>query len=152
MNKNIKNTQSGLYFVDGSGFVGNQNQATVFDSPEAVDAAVSAITRVGFGRNLSVVDAGDPNIVQNANGTSFAVSFIRPGDLDGYGGVRSNHRNPSVRRFRTQAEAVQHGTRFTAIEKHLGFYVTVTRDPVNAYINPATGKTNPEIGRARTNR
>jgi hypothetical protein len=52
----------------------------------------------------------------------------------------------SQRRFSSPKEANQHGTRFTKIQKHKGFYVVQVQKRANAWINWATGKTNPVIG------
>jgi hypothetical protein len=73
-------------------------------------------------------------------------------DLRSDGSLRPNRKNPSPRRFATKREALHHGVRFTQIEKHLGFYVTVSSSRPNAVVNWKTGKTNPVIGAGRTNR
>jgi len=150
----IKNTATGKYLVEGSGFSGTATQATQYDSDRAEEVQECAAA-MGFGDTsveaVAVANA-NANIKQNADGSSYAVSFVRPKDLDGSGRVNAHRLNPSVRRFRTIEEARHHVARFTRIEGHLGFYVTKTQDPVNAWINQVTSKTNPEIGRARTNR
>lgn len=58
----------------------------------------------------------------------------------------------SERRFGSEKEAKIHGRRFTRIEGHRGFEVVVLKLKPNAWINWKTGKTNPLIGRKRTNR
>lgn len=153
-NKLLKSVVSGKYFVEGDGFTGTRDTATRI-SVDDIEDVRNCAKAMGLGDTViedDAVTAGDPNIKQNADGTSFAVSFVRRKDLDGNGGVKAHKLNPSKRRFATHAEATHHGARFTQIEKHLGFYVTQTKDPVNAYVNKVTGKTNPVIGRARTNR
>ncbi len=150
--KIIKQNATGLYLVEGRGFVGTKATATQF-SPEDVGEVQSCAKAMGLGES-TVECAGngaDQNIKQNADGTSFAVSFVRKNQLEG-GNVKAHRLNPSKRRFATEAEAELHGARFKKIEKHLGFYVTKTNDPVNAYVNKITGKTNPVIGRGRVNR
>jgi hypothetical protein len=148
----VKNSE-GKFLVEGSGFVGTVTQATQYEAAEAADVQGCAAS---LGIRTTTEAVAEPakccNIVQNPDGSSFAVSFVRPKDLDGSGRVNAHKLNPSKRRFRTQAEAKHHGARFVRIENHLGFYVTKTQDPVNAWVNQVTGKTNPEIGRARINR
>ena len=51
----------------------------------------------------------------------------------------------SQRRFATRKEALQHGKRFTKIQKHVGFDVVRTNKKANAWINWVTGKTNPVL-------
>lgn len=152
---NVVIRKDGKYLVEGSGFTGTREQATQYDADEAVEVQECAAA-MGLGGSVveNVVEAqADGNIVQNPDGSSFAVFFVREKDLDGNGGVRPHRLNPSKRRFKTEAEAKHHGARFTRIEKHVTFYVRRrTGEPVNAWINQVTGKTNPEIGRARTNR
>ena len=148
--KVIYNNDSGDYFIDGDGFVAPINEATQFDAAEA-NALAKAFAR--FGDDIEVLDAPEnadgEGIEQNADGSSFAVSFIRPADLAADGGVRPNKNNPSKRRFKTREEADQHGSRFVESLGHLGFYVTEVREPVNAWVNWETGLTNPEIGKQR---
>ena len=152
MNKVVIKNGEGKYLVEGSGFTGNVTQATQYDSEEAREVQECAAA-MGIRNTVieAVAEAKCGNIVQNPDGSSFAVSFVRPKDLVN-GRVEPHRLNPSKRRFRTEAEARHQGARFVKIEKHLGLYVTKTQDPVNAWVNQVTGKTNPEIGRARTNR
>lgn len=58
----------------------------------------------------------------------------------------------SPRLFSTSAEANHHGKRFARIEGHKAYWVTFVEKAPNAWVNFKTGKTNPLIGRARTNR
>lgn len=151
--KIIKNTE-GKYFVAGRGFAATiPGEATRF-SNEEVKANQECIAACGLGATMveEVVVTSDPNIVQNTDGKSYAVSFVRQKQLRADGSINTHKLNPSKRRFASQAEADHHGARFRRIEKHLGYYVTVTSDPVNAYVNKVTGKTNPEIGKKRLNR
>lgn len=83
---------------------------------------------------------------------SYAVNYVRQSDLGYSGSIRGNRNNPSPRRFATRREALHHGVRFTQIENHLGFYVTRSDQRPNAKVNWKTGKTNPVIGKGRTNR
>ena len=152
MAKVIKDTKSGLYFVEKQGFNGTVALATRFDTLEAASATVAQVARFGIVASIENAVEVDANIKQNADGTSFAVSFIRAKDLNSDGSIKTNKRNPSARRFATKQEAVHHGSRYVTIEKHLGFYVTTTKDPVNAYVNKVTGFTNPEIGKKRLER
>jgi hypothetical protein len=156
MNKVIRSEQTNRYFVQGQGFVGTQATATRFvdfyDAEETQDFAKS----MGLGRSYledveDVPEAvGEPVIQQNIDGSSWAVNFVRKQDANG--GVKHNNLNPSPRRFRTKEEAEHHALRFVKIESHVGFWVSPSTDHVNAYVNQVTGKTNPVIGRARTNR
>ncbi len=150
----IKNTKTGLYYVDGEGFVAtSEAEADLFYCLDEADEVIDAAA--GFGIDAELVDVtdeeteGDANIKQNADGTSFAVSFIRPKDLNADGSINSHKLNPSKRRFATKAEAQHHGARFATTQNHLGYYVTTRSEPVNAYVNKVTGLTNPEIGKKR---
>jgi hypothetical protein len=143
----LKSVGSSLYFVEGKGFVATvASDATPFDNRDDAESTSRCAASMGIN---AVIEKIEPNIKQNADGTSFAVSFVRPNNLDGVGGVRPHRLNPSARRFKTREEADIHGARFVKYEKHLGHYVTQVREPVNAWINPETGFTNPVIGRAR---
>jgi hypothetical protein len=164
----LKDITSGLLFVVAQGFVAEKAEnANQYDSAEEAQKVIDAIKLLDGGAPAATIQivefvpaptatangtGSNPYIKQNEDGTSFAVSFIRPKDLNPDGSIKSHRLNPSKRRFRTKAEAVFHGSRFTRIEGHLGFYVTTTKDPVNAFVNVVTGKTNPVIGRGRTNR
>lgn len=151
--KVIKNT-SGLYLVKDKGFIARvPAEATTFTDKEFVEVlgCIRSVTGMAAVAEDFVVPT-DPNIKQNASGVSFAVSYVRAKQLRSDGSINTHKLNPSKRRFATHEEATHHGRRFMSIEKHLGFYVTETRDPVNAYVNKVTGKTNPEIGKKRTNR
>ena len=151
----IKNTKSGLFFVEGTGFAGSQASATRFANAAEADQVLKCAARFGIAVGDSVIEAAvevDPNIKQNADGSSFAVNFVRAKSINADGSINTHRLNPSKRRFATIEEARHHGSRFVTIEKHLGFYVTKTTDPVNAWVNQGTGKTNPEIGKKRTNR
>jgi hypothetical protein len=90
-------------------------------------------------------------------GVSFGVEFTRARYLNQIRGPRGWVDSPgrlrrSERRFATRKEAEHHGKRFTKIEGHKSFRVFESNDPVNAYVNWKTGKTNPVIGLKRTNR
>ena len=150
--KVIKNTTSGLYFITGKGLVAKSAAEASKFTEASIGSTMECLTNCGLGPVVAENVASDPNIQQNYDGISYAVSFVRPKQLRSDGSINTHKLNPSKRRFRTHDEAVHHGSRFMAIEKHLGFYVTTTRDPVNAYVNRVTGKTNPEVGKARTNR
>lgn len=154
MSKVVIKNSTGLYLVEGSGFTGNVAQATRYDSDQAseVQDCAAAMGVKNTSQEAVVEAVANTNIVQNPDGSSYAVYFIREKDLDGRGGVNPHRLNPSKRRFRTQGEAEHHKNRFVRIEKHVGGYVRKTQDPVNAWVNQVTGKTNPEIGRARVNR
>ena len=58
----------------------------------------------------------------------------------------------SDRRFGTRDEALIHAKRFTKIEGHKSYSVHRVAKRVNAWVNLATGKTNPVIGLGRKNR
>jgi hypothetical protein len=93
--------------------------------------------------------------------TSFGVLFVRAKAITTVRNAK-NARVPapspgslvvtSARRFGTSKEAQHHGKRFKRIEKHQAFHVIFVEKGPNAFVNFATGKTNPLIGRKRTNR
>jgi hypothetical protein len=141
MNKmfNVKSNYNGYYFVTGAGFTAySPDKASKLTAEQ-----VGCLKNLGY-NNFTVVEVK----------TSFAVSYIRQGDLNADGvTVKPNVKNPSKRRFATRDEAMQHGSRF-AVRKakgsdvegsagHIGYYVIETSDPVNAVINWKTGLTNP---------
>lgn len=145
MCKVIKN-DSGLYYKTGCGFTANLDSASHLDE-FGVENVLTSCEDLGI-TNLSVVDAPAPTPK-----TSWAVCYIRGGDLNDDGSIKLNTNNPSRRRFGSRCEAIVHGSRF-AIRKakgsttagsagHVGFWVIETTDPVNAAINPETGLTNP---------
>ena len=92
---------------------------------------------------------------------SFGVLFVRN---KGIAKVKNSHGEwvaaraagslvvTSPRLFGTLAEAKHHGKRFARIENHKEFHVIFTEKKPNAFVNFKTGKTNPLIGRKRTNR
>ena len=89
----------------------------------------------------------DENIIQNQDGTSFGICYIRKNDIDPNDfSVKSNRLNPSERRFRTYDEAKHHAQRFVEIMNHCGYYIFISNTPVNSYVNVITGKTNPDMG------
>lgn len=138
MKQYLKGTQSGLFFVLGKGFVASCTK----DASVLTDAQVASARNLGF----------EPSEVVKV-ATSYAVNYIREGDAKADGSIAANKRNPSKRRFATKDEAIQHGSRFQERRKkagdeagtagHIGFYVTVSDDEVNAEINWKTGLTNP---------
>lgn len=150
----IKQTTTGRYFITGRGMAtSNPNEATKFTTVSSASNQIGCLNSAGlFYLTVEAVPVVDPNIVQNRDGSSYAVSFVRPSQLRSDGSVNAHKLNPSKRRFATYEEAVHHGSRFMVIEKHAGFYVTKRYEPVNSYVNKVTGKTNPEQGKARTNR
>lgn len=155
----IKNETTDAYYIKGSGFTGTEATATRFDDFDDADEAISALETLGNEDELEIVDApkaakvtggASCAVVQNEDGTSFAVSFVRPKDLNTDGTVKSHKLNPSKRRFKTKDEAWHHASRFVVLEGHLGAYITVTKDPVNSYVNKVTGFTNPGLDRNRS--
>lgn len=141
MNKKYKlqSVRNGYWFVKGQGYTGyNKAAASVLTQDE-----VNAVAKAGF----------EP-FYQFEAVVSYAVSYIRKGDLNDNGTVKANANNPSRRRFATRDEAIQHGSRFAERKAqgsdvpgsagHIGFYVIETSDPVNAEINWKTGLTNPK--------
>jgi hypothetical protein len=131
MNKQyyLKNSY-GYYFVLGSGFTATGKCG----ASKLTSAQVTCAGSNGFIGSTEEV----------AVNKSFAVNYVRPGDLVN-GKVSANGNNPSSRRFATFDEAVQHGVNFQqreASKGHLGFYVTESTDPVNAEINWKTRLTN----------
>lgn len=137
MKQYLKGTTSGLFFVLGKGFVA----ASTKDASVLTNAQVNAARELGF----------EPSeVVKVAN--SYAVNYIRQGDVGANGSIAANKRNPSKRRFATKDEALQHGSRFPERRKkagdekgtagHVGYWVSESSDPVNAVINWKTGLTN----------
>lgn len=109
-------------------------------------AAVGKVAAKKAAKIVVAADQTEDQAIALANQLdSFNVNFIRAKDLDGKGGVKANKNNPSKRRFATEKEARQHGTRFTEIQGHLGFYVTHVDERPTAWINWETGLTNPEL-------
>lgn len=149
MDKIIKNT-AGSFFVTNNGFTGTIDTATRFATLEAAQSQIACLVSVGLtGTIENSPVAADVAIVQNSDGTSYAVSYIRSKDLDADGSIKTNKRNPSPRRFKTFAEARIHATRAVDHHQHSGYYISKTYAPVNAYVNKITGLTNPEIGKKR---
>lgn len=150
----ILRNSSGYYFVTGKGFVGSESQATRIADNE-VARQQECIASCGGGNSTAVevrVEV-DPNIVQNQDGSSFAVAFVRKNQIRSDLSINSHKLNPSKRRFATETEAEHHARRFKNIEKHAGYFILPRRnETVNAYVNKVTGKTNPVIGKGRTNR
>lgn len=154
----LKNEKDGLYFEEGKGFVSQLATATRFEQYEQdgeIEDIVDSADRLG----ISVIEEDAPEgdgggecgcIKQNPDGSSFAVRFIRSKDVKADGSIAAH--KPSARRFASKEEAEHHALRFVKIEKHVGATVIQTSDPVNAYVNKVTGKTNPEIGKKRVNR
>lgn len=134
---------NGLYFVKGKGFAALKSSADVLTSEQVTCAA-----------GLGYVGTKEEAI------TSFAVVYIRKGEgLNLLSGGKKNPADankgqidPSKRRFATEDEAWQHGTR--ARERranrgdkpgtagHEGFFVISTSDPVNSAVNWKSGLTN----------
>jgi len=93
--------------------------------------------------------------------TSFGVKFTRRRAIERVKNARGdwvNARSPgkltfvSARRFGSEQEAKIHGRRFTRIEGHQKFEVVALKLKPNAWVNLKTKRTNPLIGRKRTNR
>ncbi len=134
----LKSVKSGLFFVRGSGFTAKCDKEATQLSDADVNCARSLLEPF--------------TMVEVSVTVSFAVNYIRKGDVGANGVVTPNKKNPSKRRFATRAEANQHGSRFySRVAKkgdkpgsagHIGFYVTETTDKVNASINWETGLTN----------
>lgn len=135
---NLRGCKSGLWFVLGAGFTAVAQKSASRMTQAQVDGAKAA----GF----------EPATAYEVKVTSYAVNYIREGDIDNAGNVKPNTKNPSKRRFATRDEANQHGSRFGARKAaanapegsagHIGYYVTETNDPVNASVNWKTGLTN----------
>jgi hypothetical protein len=134
----LKGNASGLFFVLGRGFVAYDKTT----ASQLTEAQIAGAHAAGFEPATKV------DVV-----VSFAVNYIRQGDLDANNVVKANAKNPSSRRFATRDEANQHGSRFNVRKAdkhaapgtagHIGYYVTESSDPVNAVINWKTGLTNP---------
>lgn len=140
----LKGVRNGLFFVEGSGFSASTiKTATQLCSGNAAETQ-ACLKRAGL---------GESTVVNVPNDVSYAVNYVRLGDIRLDGSVQRNDKNPSRRRFATRKETNQHASRF-AVRKakgsdvagsagHIGAYVIETTDPVNATINWATGLTNP---------
>jgi len=138
----LKGLTSGKFFVQGSGFIAcTIKTATPYTANAAVDMQ-NCLRNAGVESSTTVAIPATK---------SFAVFYVRPQDLNADNSVKQNALSPSKWRFATRAEANTHGKRFDERVKraskvgmgHVGFFVAETNDPVNASINPATGKTNP---------
>ncbi len=153
--KTIKNT-AGLYFVTKKGFVAKSQAAATKFTNEEVNSVMDCIESAGVMGPFTTEDVkveSDPNIVQNADGSSFAVAFVRPKQIRADLSINTHKLNPSKRRFKTEDEAIHHARRFTRIEKHAGYFILPRKnEAVNAYVNKVTGKTNPVVGKGRENR
>lgn len=154
MSKVIKNT-AGLYLLTGSGFTAKTAAEASKFSAEEVEDVLLCCSNMGV-KDTTVEDFSDKNlggsVIQNPDGSSFAVRFIRAKDVRSDGSITPRKRRYSPRRFRTETEAKHHGARFTRIEKHVGFVTAKVYEPVNAWVNEFSGRTNPEIGKKRTDR
>lgn len=139
---NLKDAK-GLYFVNGSGFVGLKSTASALD-----ESKVACLTGLGF------------TFKQEDAYQSFGVVYIRKGEgvrlLNGLGKNPAQpglgQVDPSKRRFATRDEADQHGSRFRTRKAnagdaegsagHEGYFVVETTDPVNSTVNWKSGLTN----------
>ena len=139
---NVKNTVNGLYLIVGKGFVSaTQKGATEFSYAD-VGSQINCAANMGLKTTYVAV----PQV------KSYAVNYVRTGDVNADGSISANKRNPSKRRFATKDEAIQHGSRFSERRKlandaegtagHVGFWVSESFDAVNAAINWKTGLTN----------
>lgn len=147
----LKNTLTGLFYAEGSGFTAKTAaEATRLDA-ESAECNSACAKKMGFGQVTTEALADK----------SFGVVYIRKGDLDGQSldkqapNAALNQFDPSPRRFATFDEARIHGSRFhvrradrgdarnSGTCSHRGFYIVDTTDPVNSSVNPATGLTNP---------
>lgn len=148
----LKNNTTGLYFVENSGFTAQTPQEATRLTAETVSCVGQCAAKMGFGNTSS---EAAPNKV------SYAVVYIRKGDqvsLTGVtkqpGSITLNQLDPSKRRFASRHEANVHAGRFytrranktdlvgSGTAGHVGVFVIETTDPVNSYVNPASGLTN----------
>jgi len=138
----VKNASSNNYVLAAGGFTTAIGLAQVFENAAAASGVIAQAAK--FGVVLLTVAAPAQK--------SWAVGYIRSGDLNTDRSIKSNTNNPSRRRFATKGEAMQHGSRFAERKAkgsrvvgsagHIGYYLIETNDPVNASVNPATGKSN----------
>lgn len=145
----VKQVSSGLYFVDGKGFTGNLSSATRL-SAEDGQCTIKCAGKMGVS-----------SVIEEVQGKSFAVVYIRKDDITTAtsvskkaGAPSANQFDPSKRRFGSFKEAQMHAARFpfrraskndardSGTAGHKGAFVIETTDPVNASVNPDTGKTN----------
>lgn len=114
------------------------------------------------GLPVAVARKGDRNIVlapkyRSADGTvpsaaqavifasqrfSFAPNYVRKGDVKADGGIKANVKNPSRRRFGTEAEAKVHAARFVIKNGHIGSFITKVYEKPTSWVNEKTGLTN----------
>jgi len=142
MSKVIIKKSSVTEYLNCAGFTTDISKAQVFDNAAAAQAKIASAAQFG----LTLVTVAAPVT------KSFAVGYIRKGDLNTDRSIKSNTNNPSRRRFATQKEAMQHGSRFAERKAkgsrtpgsagHIGYYLIETNDPVNSSVNPVTGLTN----------
>lgn len=137
------------YFVTGKGFIARtEAEATKFQDQAAALRQQECLRSAGVNPGVITDVATDPNIVQNSDGSSWAVYYVRPNQVRSDGSVIAHRNNPSTRRFATADEAKHHGARFAESEGHVGFWIQKRYgERVNAYVNKVTGKTNPDISR-----
>jgi hypothetical protein len=85
-------------------------------------------------------DDADGELIQNDDGHSWGIKYIR---ADG-------KVSPSKRTFKTRDQARVHARRAVARYEHKGAQFRKLRTiPVNSWINPKTGRTNPPLGKGR---
>ena len=106
----------------------------VFAEPVAAPRAAVAQAAV------AIADPDEGAVVQNDDGHSWGVAFIRKdGDI-----------GKSARTFKTRWEARIHANRAIAKYGHQGARYTINkRVAVNSWVNPKTKRTNPLIGKGR---
>lgn len=139
-----------MFFVANKGAQAyNQKDATAYTQDEA-NKVIESLKLVGYQASaISLVEVLP---------VSHSVVYIRKGDTSGTQVYKQTpnanlgQTDPSSRRFATRNEAIAHGQRFhervaKAGDKpgtagHIGYFLIETNDPVNATVNPLTGKTN----------
>ncbi len=137
---------NGKFFVLGKGFIASTEAA----GSTVNEGQVKCIAGLGF-TGFKQVDAQK----------SYAVVYIRKGEgqnllagsTKGKADANKGQIDPSKRRFATEDEAWQHGSRARVRKAnrgdapgtagHEGFFVVKTSDAVNSVINWKSGLTNP---------
>ncbi len=134
---------NGHYFVKGRGFVGTVATASVLSEQD-----VSCAANIGYsGKSIELPSSYGVVYIRKGEGQKLLAGASKTTPDANKGQV-----DPSKRRFATEDEAWQHGTRArerranrtdaVGTAGHEGFFVVETYDPVNAAINWKSGLTN----------
>lgn len=131
--------------LEDLGLLGRDTQYQIVDAPESarvraqIKREEAKAAKAAKGKGKKKRDPRNPGIVQNADGTSFGIVFVK----------RNGRERMSERYFATQREASHHAERFQARHRHRAYRLVNSRTPVNSWINWITGNSNPKMGKAK---